>query len=66
MAVRVTQVELVGLLVEYARKRTVDSLMAGVGSWVETFTGINNAGGGVSVRVMRSKFSCLMCLSDTE
>ena len=63
---RVTQVELVGLLVEYARKRSVDSRIAGVGSWVETFTGINNAGGGVSIRVMRSKFSCLMCLSDTE
>lgn len=40
--------------------------MAGVDSWVETFTEIDNGGGGVGVRVVRSKFSCLMCLSDTE
>ena len=39
--------------------------MAGVGTWVETFTKINNAGGAVGVGVVRSKLSCLICLSDT-
>lgn len=40
-----TWVEL-GLLIEYACKRTTDSLMAGVESWVEPFTEKDNAGGG--------------------
>lgn len=44
MAVRVTQVELIGLLIQYAGKRTVDSLMPGLGTWVEPFTEIDNAG----------------------
>lgn len=66
VAVRATWVELVGLWIEYAHKRTLDSRMAGVDSWVETFTETDNAGGVVGVGVVRSKYSCLMCLSDTE
>lgn len=60
-----TWVEL-GLLIEYACKRTTDSLMAGVDSWVEPFTEKDNAGGRVDIGMVRTKFSCLMCLSDTE
>lgn len=40
MAVKVTQAELVGLFIDYAGKRTVDSLIPCVGNWVEPFTEI--------------------------